>query len=137
MLKDECIDKCLQEEMIKDKYIGELPQKEINSISDYISNISFLIEKRKNTRTTFVYRGEPRKFDQYCTPNIFRKNILAQYNKELLNHISGDLVFNAMIENLKAAYKNKLEIHEDKLGMYFKALVFWCINECDIYDDEK
>lgn len=88
MLKDECIDKCLQEEMIKDKYIGELPQKEINSISDYISNISFLIEKRKNTRTTFVYRGEPRKFDQYCTPNIFRKNILSTnefYEKSLLN----------------------------------------------------
>lgn len=76
-------------------------------------------------------------FCSYETKILIIDEIVAQYNKELLNHISGDLVFNAMIENLKAAYKNKLEIHEDKLGMYFKALVFWCINECDIYDDEK
>lgn len=36
----------------------------------------------------FVYRGETKKFDQYCTPNIFRKNILSTnefYEKSLLN----------------------------------------------------
>lgn len=61
---------------------------EIKSVSDYIEIVKRIIDKKSAPNRLFVYRGEPEKHITFCTPNIFRKNVLSSndyYEKSLFN----------------------------------------------------
>lgn len=74
--------------MQKDSLIEKISKQEIRSVSDYINTIALFINAKKEEGVTFLYRGEPQVYDDYCKPNIFRKNILFTnefYEMSLLN----------------------------------------------------
>lgn len=61
---------------------------EIRSVSDYIEIVKRITDKKSAPNRLFVYRGEPEKHITFCTPNIFRKNVLSSndyYEKSLFN----------------------------------------------------
>jgi len=62
--------------------------EDIKCVADFIKAIQILIGKHANDKTHFLYRGECQRYDNYCRPNIFRKNVLSTnplYEKSLFN----------------------------------------------------
>lgn len=73
--------------MRKDQFITKLDGT-INNVADYITAIDTLVSNNKSDNRIFVFRGEPQKHETYCTPNIFRKDVLSSntfYEKSLFN----------------------------------------------------
>ncbi|MBD5145386.1 MAG: hypothetical protein HDT21_05660 [Ruminococcus sp.] len=78
--------------------------------------------------------------DPYCSREsslLITDTIVSQYNLEWQKHSSGDVIFEKIINNLMNSYSAFFDIPKDRLSLYFRALTFWCICECDIFDDEK
>lgn len=78
--------------------------------------------------------------DPYCSQEsrlLITDAIVSQYNLEFPQNDFGDVLFETMIHNLIKSYGDFFDIPKDRLKLYFRALTFWCINECDIFDDEK
>ena len=79
--------------MLKDCVISNITdfQKEnheIQSVSDYLEIVKKITDKKSAPNRLFVYRGEAEKHIAFCTPNIFRKNVLSSndfYEKSLFN----------------------------------------------------
>ena len=66
-------------------------------------------------------------------PNV----IYEEYNNVLHKHNTGEEILEAIVINIYNRYKDKIKYSQNKLKLYIKTLVFWLINECDIYDDFK
>jgi hypothetical protein len=79
--------------MFKDCVISNITnfQKDkdkIQSVSEYLEIIKKITVQKSAPNRLFVYRGEAEKYIEFCTPNIFRKNVLSSndfYEKSLFN----------------------------------------------------
>ncbi len=61
---------------------------EIMHVSQFIEKVNELINSRSDKKVHFLYRGECKRYPNYCRPNIFRKNVLSTnplYEKSLFN----------------------------------------------------
>ena len=61
---------------------------DIKCVADFIKEVQKLISKHSNDKTQILYRGECQRYENYCRPNIFRKNVLSTnplYEKSLFN----------------------------------------------------
>ncbi len=63
--------------------------------------------------------------------------IVEEYNKFFDSFKTGTQILEAIVQEIFDKYKNKLLYSEARLKMYIKILVYWLINECDIFDDLK
>ena len=63
--------------------------------------------------------------------------IYEEYNNVLHKHNTGEEILESIVLNIYSRYRDKIKYSESKLKLYIKTLVFWLINECDIYDDVK
>ena len=50
---------------------------EITHVSQFIDEIRKLIDSHSGKKVHFLYRGESKRYPDYCKPNIFRKNVLS------------------------------------------------------------
>lgn len=66
-------------------------------------------------------------------PNV----ICEEYNNTLNNFSNGYEILEEIVQKIYLRYKAKIKYPESKLKVYIKTLVFWLINECDIFDDIK
>lgn len=61
---------------------------EITHVSEFIDRVRELIDSHSNKKVHFLYRGECKRYSNYCRPGIFRKNVLSTnplYEKSLFN----------------------------------------------------
>lgn len=63
--------------------------------------------------------------------------IIENYNRVFDSYDNGNIIFEKIILELYDCYKHSFDISDSRLKMYFRALAFWSINECDIFDDMK
>jgi predicted MPP superfamily phosphohydrolase len=66
-------------------------------------------------------------------PNV----ILEEYNNVFEEYSNGAKILEAIVSGIYKRYRGKFCYSENKLKVYIKTLVFWLINECDIFDDNK
>jgi 3',5'-cyclic AMP phosphodiesterase CpdA len=66
-------------------------------------------------------------------PNV----IISEYQNELYKVENGDLILLGMVNNLYEKYNTKLPYSEENLKFYIRVLIYWSINECDIYNEDK
>ena len=66
-------------------------------------------------------------------PNV----IIEEYNKAFDEAESGTKIIEVMTESLFHRYYNVLSCTPQKLKIYLKIIIYWCIHECDIFDDIK
>ena len=62
--------------------------KEILHVFEFIEKVNELISSHQDKKTYFLYRGECKRYPNFCRPNIFRKNVLSTnplYEKSLFN----------------------------------------------------
>lgn len=78
--------------MLKDRIITNL-KREIKSVADYIEVINQIVQEKTTESRIIVFRGETKKRESCCTPNIFRQDVLSSNS---LYEIS---LFNAMRQN--------------------------------------
>jgi len=63
--------------------------------------------------------------------------IVEEYNKVFDDYKTGNRILEAMVQGIFNRYRNKLQYSETRLKLYIKALIFWLIYECEIFDDIK
>ncbi|WP_195971403.1 metallophosphoesterase family protein [Clostridium thermobutyricum] len=66
-------------------------------------------------------------------PNV----ICEEYNNTLNKFSNGYEILEEIVQKIYFRYRDKIRYSESKLKVYIKTLVFWLINECDIFDDVK
>lgn len=57
-------------------------------VSNFIEKVNALINSHTDKKVHFLYRGECKRYPNFCKPNIFRKNVLSTnplYEKSLFN----------------------------------------------------
>ena len=62
--------------------------EKIMHVSQFIERVNALINSHTDKKVHFLYRGECKKYPNFCRPNIFRKNVLSTnplYEKSLFN----------------------------------------------------
>lgn len=127
--------------------IGEV---EIKDIPLYKENIC---DKFKNMKCNSALKKQFEMFGKYFSIiNEIMKNssylgidkriiipnvICEEYNKILNQYNNGNQIVEEIVNNIYSRYKTKIRYSESKLKVYIKTLVFWLINECDIFDDNK
>lgn len=119
------IDFC--EKDIKDKFKN---MKCSSSLIKEFDRCSWYFPLINNIMDTSAYIEYDRKI---IIPGV----IMGEYEKVLNSFNTGTEIMGAMIDNIYNRYKNKLKYAESKLRSYIKTMIYWSINECDIYDDEK
>ena len=70
--------------MINDHQSNE----KIMHVSQFIERVNALINSHTDKKVHFLYRGECKRYPNFCKPNIFRKNVLSTnplYEKSLFN----------------------------------------------------
>ncbi|MBC5996514.1 metallophosphoesterase [Romboutsia hominis] len=98
-------------------------KKQFNSCSQYFS----IIDEIMNDSTCLGFDKK------IMIPSV----IYEEYNNTLDKYATGGEILEAIVRNIYNRYKTKIKYPEIKLKLYIKTLVFWLINECDIYDDVK
>lgn len=63
--------------------------------------------------------------------------IVEEYNKWLYTSSNGTEVIDKMVDSIAQRYKTLVKLSEIKLKMYVRALVYWSIYGCDIFNDKK
>ena len=61
--------------------------------------------------------------------------ITSKYEEVKALSLDGSQVLNKMVELLAAEYKNHIGIPVGNLKQYFKTIIFWSLNKCDIYNE--
>ena len=62
--------------------------EKIMHVSQFIERVNALINSHTDKKVHFLYRGECKRYPNFCKPNIFRKNVLSTnplYEKSLFN----------------------------------------------------
>ena len=62
--------------------------EKIMHVAQFIEKVSELINSHPDKKVHFLYRGECKRYPNFCRPNIFRKNVLSTnplYEKSLFN----------------------------------------------------
>lgn len=153
---DKKIDKMLEEEIEPDKF-QEFLLKFCESIKSYslktgdININKDVQEKFKNMKCSSTFQSE---FDRNSLYFQLVDEILADpayidYDRIILipgiitskyedvKGLSqdGSQVLNKMVELLATEYKNQIGIPVGNLKQYFKTIIFWSLNKCDIYNE--
>ncbi|HBF6521665.1 TPA: metallophosphoesterase [Clostridioides difficile] len=63
--------------------------------------------------------------------------IVTEYQKVFDDYPTGTKIIEAMVDNMYNQYKNMLKYPKVKLCIYLKIMVYWSIQECDIFNDFK
>lgn len=143
----------IEEDDFKDFIIdfhNNIEEVEIKDIPLYKENIC---DKFKNMKCNAALKKQFEMFGKYFSIiNEIMKNssylgidkriiipnvICEEYNKILNNYNNGNQILEEIVNNIYIRYKTKIKYSESKLKVYIKTLVFWLINECDIFDDNK
>lgn len=119
---------------------------EIKCVADYIKAVQILISKRTNGKIQFLYRGECQRYDNYCRPNIFRKNILSTnklYEKSLFNTMRQNKLSNndSYLENAIDAQHGEfpsrlLDVSYNCLTALYFAVTPYYHNDITKYDEK-
>lgn len=63
--------------------------------------------------------------------------IVTEYQKVFDDYHTGTKIIEAMVDNMYKQYKNILKYPKVKLSVYLKIMIYWSIQECDIFNDFK
>ncbi len=66
-------------------------------------------------------------------PNV----IIEEYNLVYDSSSTGTQIIEKMVNSLYGQYQNQISYSKSKLKGYMKLLIYWCIHECDIFNDKK
>ncbi|MEG2985264.1 MAG: metallophosphoesterase [Peptostreptococcaceae bacterium] len=61
--------------------------------------------------------------------------ITSKYDEVIEGSSDGSQVLNRMVESLAHEYKDEMGIPLGDLKQYFKTIIFWSLNKCDIYNE--
>ena len=119
---------------------------EINCVADFIKEIQSLITGNSSDRTQFLYRGECKRYSNYCRPNIFRENVLSTnplYEKSLFNTMRQNQLSNntSYLENAIDAQHGEfpsrlLDVSYNCLTALYFAVTPYYHHDEDWYDGE-
>lgn len=70
---------------------------------------------------------------KFIIPGVIRQ----MYYKVLDSSLTGNEIMSKMIELLCDEYKRVVNVPKSELQEYFKTIIYWSINKCDIYNDQK
>ncbi|MCB2310435.1 metallophosphoesterase [Clostridium tagluense] len=70
---------------------------------------------------------------KFIIPGVIRQS----YYKVLDSSLTGNEIMSKMVELLCNEYKGVVNVPWSELQEYFKTIIYWSINKCDIYNDEK
>lgn len=121
------IDESLISKDITDKFINMLCTTTFRKQFDKFSRYFPIINRILSTTSFF---GIDKRL---IIPNI----IITEYQEVYQDYDTGDLILVQMVNNLYNKYGNKVRYSEQKLKVYLKILIFWSINECDIFNEDK
>ncbi|MEE0968299.1 MAG: FRG domain-containing protein [Clostridia bacterium] len=121
-------------------------RKEIEHVSDFIDSVSNIISNHNDPNFHFVYRGECLKYDKYCSPSIFRKNVLSTnplYEKSLFNTMRQNKLSNntSYLENAIDAQHGEfpsrlLDVTYNCLVALYFAVTPYYHSKSNKYDDD-
>lgn len=63
--------------------------------------------------------------------------IVTEYQRVFDDYTTGTKIIEVMVENMYNQYKNMLKYPKVKLCVYLKIMIYWSIQECDIFNDFK
>lgn len=119
---------------------------EITNVSQFIDKVRELICSHSNKKVHFLYRGECKRYDNYCKPNIFRKNVLSTnplYEKSLFNTMRQNKLSNndSYLENAIDAQHGEfpsrlLDVSYNCLTALYFAVTPYYHNDAAAYDSE-
>ncbi len=125
--KDPNINESFIPKDITEKFINMLCSKTLEVQFDRCTRYFPIINRILGSTS---YLGFDKKF---IIPDV----ISSEYLNVLYSHDNGDLIFNQMTENLYNRYKNKVNYSDVRLKSYIRVLIFWTINDCEIFNEEK
>ena len=119
---------------------------EITHVSQFIDEIRKLIDSHSGKKVHFLYRGESKRYPDYCKPNIFRKNVLSTnplYEKSLFNTMRQNKLSNSQsyLENAIDAQHGEfpsrlLDVSYNCLTALYFATTPYYHNDATAYDNE-
>lgn len=122
------------------------PDLEITHVSQFIDEIRKLIDSHSGKKVHFLYRGESKRYPDYCKPNIFRKNVLSTnplYEKSLFNTMRQNKLSNSQsyLENAIDAQHGEfpsrlLDVSYNCLTALYFATTPYYHNDATAYDNE-
>lgn len=98
-------------------------EKEFDSHAEYFNLIDSIFEDPS-------YLAYDKKF---IIPGVIKSN----YTKVFDECKTGTEIMTMMVQNLCSEYGRALSVSRNELKEYFKTIIYWSINKCDIYDDSK
>jgi UDP-2,3-diacylglucosamine pyrophosphatase LpxH len=150
------IDQFLTVNIDEDKFVKFLLDfsKEIKNYSDDSKNYKIEVEKKFTDMK--CCKTIQREFDSHAEyfgliDNIFDDPSYLPYDKKIVipgviqdNYTkvfdeckTGTEIMTMMVQNLCGEYSGILSVSRNELKEYFKTMIYWSINKCDIYDDIK
>ena len=121
-------------------------QQNIMHVSEFIDKVRSLIDSHSNKKVYFLYRGECKRYSNYCRPNIFRKNVLSTnplYEKSLFNTMRQNKLSNntSYLENAIDAQHGEfpsrlLDVSYNCLTALYFAVTPYYHNDATAYDED-
>lgn len=118
----------------------------IEHVSEFIEEVHKLIDSHLNKKVYFLYRGECKRYSNYCRPNIFRKNVLSTnplYEKSLFNTMRQNKLSNndSYLENAIDAQHGEfpsrlLDVSYNCLIALYFAVTPYYHKDVTVYDSE-
>lgn len=63
--------------------------------------------------------------------------IVMEYQNVFDDYSTGTKIIEAMVSNMYNQYRNMLNYPKVRLCIYLKIMIYWSIQECDIFNDTK
>ncbi|THE13183.1 hypothetical protein E1I69_08780 [Bacillus timonensis] len=112
---------------ITEKFINMLCSPTLERQFDRCSVYFPIVNKILGTTSFFSFDK------RFIIPDV----IVSEYLNVLYNFENGDLILHHMINNLFSRYRIQVNYSEERLKSYIRILIFWSINECDIFNEDK
>ncbi len=119
---------------------------EIMHVSQFIEKVNELINSHSDKKIHFLYRGECKRYPNYCRPNIFRKNVLSTnplYEKSLFNTMRQNKLSNneSYLENAIDAQHGEfpsrlLDVSYNCLTALYFAVTPYYHNDVNAFDED-
>ena len=120
--------------------------EDIMHVSQFIEKVNGLINSHSDKKVHFLYRGECKRYPNYCRPNIFRKNVLSTnplYEKSLFNTMRQNKLSNndSYLENAIDAQHGEfpsrlLDVSYNCLTALYFAVTPYYHNDVTAHDEE-
>ncbi|MCQ2016028.1 metallophosphoesterase family protein [Clostridium butyricum] len=112
---------------IKDKFVN---MKCINSVEREFLKFSAHFPIVNQIMNNPLYLGGEAKL---IIPSV----IVTEYQKIFDDYNTGTKIIEVMVDNMYNQYKDMLKYPKVKLCIYLKIMIYWSIQECDIFNDFK